>query len=232
MKAREIHVEKAWYTFSNISNRLVSLIFDMFLRAISTSAVLYARANPAPLIKGYPVTLRLIFPSWRTATSHDFKSAEAITRFLSEPKQFLLDPESGHAIHPDQVEKIDPNVIYEVAGSGLPYFDKGNSEKGMTREQVWDSVFEKKTALALKKVLEKDDPNVIELPRVIKNGGGVTVSEWEGIYQLSDGRMVFLEAKFRMTKVSHQRPCNQTGPDKLRRISTISPNACQRASPR
>jgi len=208
MKAREIHVERAWYTFSNISNRLVSLIFNMFLRAISTSAVHYARANPAPLIKGYPVTLRLIFPSWRMATSHDFKSAEAITRFLSEPKQFLLDPESGHAIHPDQVEKIDPDVIYEVAGSGLPYPEKGIPEKGTRRDQVWDCVFEKKTALALKKVLEEDDPKVTELPRVI-NGEGNAVSEWEGIYQLSDGRIVFLEAKFRMTKVSHQRACNQ-----------------------
>ncbi len=143
------------------------------------------------------------------ATSHEFKSAEAITRFLSEPKQFLLDPETGHAIHPDQVKKIDPNVIYEVAGSGLPYPEKGNPEKGMTREQVWDCVFEEKTALALKKVLEREDPKVTELPRVVKNGGGNTVHEWEGIYQLSDGRIVFLETKFRMTKVSHQRSCNQ-----------------------
>jgi len=176
----------------------------MFLRAISTSAVHYARASPASLIKGYPVTLRLIFPSWRMATSHEFKSAEAITRFLSDPKQFLLDPETGYAIHPDQVEKIDPNVIYEVAGSGLPYPEKGNHEKGISREQAWDSVFEKKTALALKKVLEEEDPTVTELPRVVKNGGGNAVSEWEGIYQLSDGRIVFLETKFRMTKVSHQ----------------------------
>ena len=111
-------------------------------------------------------------------TSHEFYSAEAITKFLSEPKQFLLDPETGYAIHSDQVEKIDPNVIYEVAGSGLPY-----PEKGVPRDQVWDMVFEKKTAFALKKVLEEEDPKVKELPRVIKNGEGNAVSEWEGIYQ-------------------------------------------------
>ena len=50
----------------------------------------------------------------------------------------------------------DPNIIYEVAGSGLPY-----REEASTREQVWDTVFERKSALTLKESLEREDPKVV-----------------------------------------------------------------------
>ena len=93
---------------------------------------------------------------------------------------------------------IDPSIVYEVAGSGLPSREKGSM---IQREQIWDTVFERKAALALKEALKKEDPKVLELPRVVKEKGR-TVSEWEGIYQLSDGCIVFLEAKYRMTMVS------------------------------
>jgi hypothetical protein len=43
---------------------------------------------------------------------------------------------------------------------------------------VWDTVFERMTALALKEVLEEEDPNSLELPPVIKNAEGKDVSEW------------------------------------------------------
>lgn len=129
----------------------------------------------------------------------EFSSAKEITAFLSTPKQFLIDPITGKIIRPDQVDKINPEVIYDVAGSGLPY-----REKGLSREQVWDRVFEGKTALALKETLENDDPKLMKLPRVIKDEAGKYVSEWEGLYQLSDGGIVFLETKFRMSKVSSQ----------------------------
>jgi hypothetical protein len=171
----------------------------MIFRAISTSAVRYAKAKPTSLIKTFPVTLRLLYPTWDKPASHEFSSAKEITAFLSEPKQFLMDPETGQAIRPDQVDKIDPNVIYDVAGSGLPY-----REKGLTREQVWDKVFERKTALILKEALEEEDPKVVELLRVIKNAAGKDVSEWEALFQLSDGCFVFLETKYRMSKVSYQ----------------------------
>ena len=69
---------------------------------------------------------------------------------------------------------------------------------------MWDKVFERKTALALKEVLEEEGPKAIELPRVYKNGAGKDVGEWEAIYELSDGCIVFLETKYRMSKVSYQ----------------------------
>lgn len=172
----------------------------MFFRAISTSAARYAHAKTTPLIKKFPVTLHLLYPTWDQPASHEFSSAKEITTFLSEPKQFLMDPETGQAIRPHQINKIDPNIIYDVVGSGLPY-----CKKGLTREQVWDKVFERKAALALKEVLREEDPKAIELPKVIKNAAGKDVSEWEALYQLSDGCIVFLEAKYRMSKVSYQK---------------------------
>ena len=169
----------------------------MISRALSTSSVQYARTK-SPLIKKYPVTLSLLYPSWSRPALHEFSSAKEITDFIS-PKQFLYDPATGHSIRANQVEKIDPSIVYEVAGSGLPY-----CEKGLTREQVWDTVFEKKSAFALKESLEKEDPKVKVLPRVIINEEGKDVGEWEAIYELSDGCIVFLESKYRMSKVSQR----------------------------
>ena len=62
--------------------------FHMFFRAISTSAVLYARAKPILLIKKFPVTLRLLYPSWSIPALHQFSSAEEITEFFQNRNNF------------------------------------------------------------------------------------------------------------------------------------------------
>ena len=173
----------------------------MLVRAISTSAArFYAKPKPTPipLIKKYPVTLHLMYPSWDIPTNHQFDSAEEIKTFLSDPKQFLLDIKTGDVIHCHQIHKIDPNIIYDVAGSGLPY-----REKGLTRDQVWYKVFERKTVNALKEALQAEDQKLIELPRVVKDPvTGLDVNEWEVIFQAFDGSLIFLETKYRMCKVS------------------------------
>jgi hypothetical protein len=167
-------------------------------RAILARAVQFAKPQTKgkPPLK-FPVTLRLKYPSWDVPGSAEFSSAEEIKTFLSTPNQFLIDPVTGDMIRPSQVAKINPNIVYDVGGSGLPY-----REKGLTKEQVWDAVFERETALVLKEALEVEDPNLKELPRVVKGVAGEDVNEWEGIYQLSDGSVVFLEAKFQMSEVS------------------------------
>ena len=139
----------------SLQNLNVVVILIMLFRAIYTSAICSARARTKPFIKKFPVTLRLQYPSWDTPGLAEFASAEDITAFLSTPKQFLIEPITGQIIRPHQVDKIDPDVIYDVAGSGLPY-----REKGLSREQVWDRVFERKTALALKETLENEDTKV------------------------------------------------------------------------
>jgi hypothetical protein len=95
---------------------------------------------------------------------------------LKQPPQFLRNPDtaSGRAIRHENVKHINPN----------------------------DKVFEAKTAMALKHVLEKEDPGVVELPRVVQDSQGKDVNEWQAVYQLSYGCVVFLEAKYRMSKVS------------------------------
>ena len=167
-------------------------------RALSTSTTRFARAKTSkPLIKNYPITLRFIFPPiWDKPTNHRFDSAKDIEIFLSNNK-FLYDKKTNDVIRGNQTHLIDPDVLYEVAGSGVPY-----REKDLSRDQAWDVVFEQKTAKTLLEALKADQPNVIELPRVVKNPEtGLDVSEWELIVQEPDGSITFLETKYRMSTV-------------------------------
>ena len=163
----------------------------MLFRAIYTSAICSARAKPKPFIKKFPVTLRLQYPSLDAPGLAEFSSAEDITAFLSTAKQFLIEPITGQMIRPHQVDKIDPDVVYDVIGFGLPY-----CEKGLSREQERDRVFKRNAALALKEALENEDSKVMKLPRLIKDEAGRHVSDWEALYRLSDGGFVFLETKY------------------------------------
>src|SRR5882762_5128289 len=142
----------------------------MFSRAISTSAVRYGR-------KSQSITLNLLYPYW---ISHTFENEKEVATFLKQSPQFLRDPETNKAIRHNDVKQINPNVIYDIAGSGMPY-----REKGLSHEQVWDKVFEAKTAMALKDVLEKEGSVVVEMPRVIKDSQKKDVSKWEVVYKLS-----------------------------------------------
>jgi hypothetical protein len=142
----------------------------MLSRAISTSAIRYGR-------KSQSITLNIVYPYWDTPTSHTFKNKKDLADFLKQPPQFLRDPETGKAIRHGNVNQVDPSVIYDIVGSGIPY-----RKKGLSQEQVWDKVFEVKTATALKSVLEKDDPGVVELPRVVQDLQGKDVNEWEAVY--------------------------------------------------
>ena len=76
----------------------------------------------------FPVTLRLQYPSHEKPGSAEFSSGQDITDFLSTQKQFLLEPITGKIIRPNQVDKIDPNVTYDVLGSGIAYREKKNVE--------------------------------------------------------------------------------------------------------
>lgn len=182
------------YYYPTIS-QIYLFILIMLFRALSTTAICSGRARTTPLIKKFPVTLRLQYPYYDTPTLAVFPSYQKITDYLLMYRHFLIEQLSGRLILPDQVDQIDPDRIYDVGGTGLPFH-----ENGLMREQVWDRVFETKTALALKEALERKDPNVTELPRVIKGKSGKEVGEWDGVYELSDGCVVFLETKYRMSK--------------------------------
>jgi hypothetical protein len=108
-----------------------------------------------------------------------------------------VDPLSKTPIKIDQVERINPDRAYDLVGTGFVY-----RQKGLSRAQAVDKVFDKKAALALRELLKKEDPGVVELSRVIQDKAGMDVAEWEAIFESSDGCVIFLEAKLRMSLVS------------------------------
>ena len=167
-------------------------------RQIYTSAILYSRKSN-PTIK-FPITLHLCLPPYSNSPlPFKFNSFGEIKEFL-QPKRFLLDPLSNEPIIISQVERINPDRVYDLVGVDFTYCP---SQKG-SREQVpvVDKVFEEKAVLALKELLKKEDPGIVELPRVVQDKAGKDVGEWAAIFESSDGCIIFLEAKFRMLTVS------------------------------
>jgi hypothetical protein len=170
----------------------------------SRASLYYVRSKTTkskPLITSYPVSLKFQYPSSDIPYILTFTSKKDIENFLSERKQFLSNPITGHSIRPSQTEMIDPTMTYDIVGPGYPYPYR---EKSLSREQVWDRVFERKTAEALKKWLVLEGEEFVEMPRVIKDSARQDVSNWELMVELSDGTVIFLESKFRMSKVSCQ----------------------------
>ena len=121
-----------------------------------------------------------------------------IKQFL-QLNHFLMDPLSNEPITIDEVERINPDRVYDLVGVGFTY-----CQKGFSREQGVDKVFEEKAVLALKEILKKEDPGIVELPRVVQDKEGKNIGEWEAIFESLDGCIIFLEAKFRTSMVSIQ----------------------------
>ena len=168
----------------------------LLLRQIYTSAIRYSRKS-TPAIKKFPITLQICLPPYNNRPlPFDFASFNDIEKFL-QPNRFFVDPLSDKPIMIDQVERLNPDRVYDLVGAGFTY-----RQKGLSREQVVDKVFEEKAALALKEILKKEDPGIVELPRVVRDKAGKDVGEWEAIFKSSDGCIIFLEAKFRMSTVS------------------------------
>ena len=143
-----------------------------------------------------------MYPPYDFVTVNRFKSAKRLEEFLADRKKILIDNKTGDAIHYDQVHMVDPNIIYDIVGSGLKY----DRAKGLSlaRDQVWDKVFKRKTVIALREALEAEGEKLIELARVIKDPEtGLDVAEWEVIFLTSDGSLIFLETKYRMSKVCY-----------------------------
>jgi hypothetical protein len=93
-----------------------------------------------------------------------------------------------------QVKKINPVKIYDLIGAA-----HAGLHVPFERPHKVDKVFEEKAALALREILKKEDPGIVELPSVIQDKAEKDVAEWEAIFELSDGCIIFLEAKFRMS---------------------------------
>ena len=91
--------------------------------------------------------------------------------------------------------KVAPGQSYKIIS---PMFRAFHEE---TRHcQISDLAYEQKCRRAMTEYLQAADPLFTELPRKIYCDDKV-LAEWEGVYEKSDGSVVFLEVKHRMTWV-------------------------------
>lgn len=88
------------------------------LRAISTSAARYTSITR--FITKFPVELRIRHPMCPYSDepiSFTFSSFRDISGFLA-PSDFLVNPTSMAAIRHNQVQEIDPEVVYDLVCVG------------------------------------------------------------------------------------------------------------------
>jgi hypothetical protein len=170
------------------------------IRKCNRQNALYTFAiRRSPSIK-FPVTLGIIFPTLEDPEPLEFPSYDSISDFLA-PTTFLRAPRSKN-IHRGNVKDIDPTKIYEILGPGFIC----QKRTWLSRDDwVWDKDFEEKAKLALKVKLQKGDPGLVDLPRKIYDAEGKYITEWDAIFQLSDGCIIFLETKYRITKLVSKR---------------------------
>jgi hypothetical protein len=153
------------------------MLFRCHSRQIYTTAVCYSRKT-TPSTTKFPVILQLSLPPYNDdPIPFEFSSFGAIQDFLRPEGRFLVDPLSKTPIKIDQVERINPDRAYDLVGTGFVY-----RQKGLSRAQAVDKVFDKKAALALRELLKKEDPGVVELSRVIQDKAGMDVAEWPKQY--------------------------------------------------
>jgi hypothetical protein len=164
---------------------------------LSTTAIRYS-SKPHTINK-FPVTLRIVFPPGADEPSYfDFKSFRSITNFL-KPRRLLVNTTTKEAILPHQVREIDPGILYDMVDLDYPFYPR---DSGRLTKQGVDRFFDGRSAFVLRRGLEKEDPGVVQLSSVIKDTNGRDVDEWEAVFLLSDGCIVFLEAKYRISKAS------------------------------
>jgi hypothetical protein len=85
--------------------------------------------------------------------------------------------------------EVSPFVIYEIIS---PYFTAMTDER--QHRQIADKAFKDKSRQALTRYLEEQGFSFRELDRVIKVDGK-PIAEWEGVFELEDGGIWFLECK-------------------------------------
>jgi hypothetical protein len=104
-----------------------------------------------------------------------------------KPKRLLINPTTKETILAGQVREIDPGILYDV-DLDHPFYPR---DSGRLTKQGVDRFFDGRSTFALRHILEKKDPRVVQLSSVIKDTNGRDVAEWEVV--------VFLEAKYRIS---------------------------------
>src|SRR5947208_10346790 len=90
-------------------------------------------------------------------------------------------------IHHADYSKLSPSMTYEVVS---PFF--GSMMEECQHRQISDKAFEQKSREAMVHYLHNHKLPFHELDRVIEVAGEI-VAEWEGVFELEDGQVWFLE---------------------------------------
>jgi hypothetical protein len=157
----------------------------------------------ASFVHGSPLRLKIIVPPLKTEEVHDFSTPRGLALYVNAFHGVLRQLPSPSApekipklLEHDELKHVKPSEKYEIVS---PFW--GAMDERRTDSQIADKAFESKSRVALMSYLY--DQNIVfeELGREMKRDG-VTVCEWEGVFRLMSGEVIFLECKHRMTMVS------------------------------
>jgi len=170
----------------------------------SLSARLYTTKTlkHTAFVHGSPLRLKIIVPPLRHLDVNDFDAPEALAHYIDSFHGILRELPSSTAA--DQTPKIlghnalkyvTPSETYEILS---PFWQAVDEHR--THSQIADKAFESKSRLALMSYLQRRNIVFEELEQIKRDG--VTVGEWEGVFRLATGELIFLECKHRMTLVT------------------------------
>ena len=172
--------------------------FQSLSRLYTTNTLKYATFQ-----HGSPLRLKIIVPPLRKVHVNDFNTPRALALYVNAFHGTLRQLPSSTApdevpkfLDPDELKDVKPSETYEIVA---PYWQAVGEHR--THSQIADKAFESKSRFALISYLHRRNIVFKELDREMKRDGQ-TVCEWEGVFRLATGELIFLECKHRMTMVS------------------------------
>ena len=158
------------------------------------------RLNTHPkFTKNCPVSLHLIVPPSKKPEIVRFHNLERLSHFVHNTYQGQLHGRgpngASEIVSPDKYQNLSPFKVYEIVST----FYLTMIEKKHYR-QIEDKAFEDKCRNAMIKFLGDKGSDFHELQRIVRKEG-ISVAEWEGIFEMGSGHVLLLECKHCVTWV-------------------------------
>jgi hypothetical protein len=147
---------------------------------------------------GDSIMLRLIVPPSKEPQVLQCQTTEELVELVKTYEGILTEfgaDRFSKIIPRSKYFEVSPFVTYEIFS---PYFTDMTDER--QHRQIADKAFEDKSRQALTRYLEEQGFSFRELDRVIKVDGKL-IAEWEGVFELEDGGIWFLECAFCVSTV-------------------------------
>ena len=144
---------------------------------------------------GDSIKLNVIVPPFGETQVVKCKTTKELHEFVGVYKGVLKSLNPPEVILPGDYTDISPSAIYEIIS---PFFSSMEEER--QHRQTSDKAFEEKSRAAMIRYLNDHKLSFHDLGREIKVSGKI-VAEWEGVFELEDGQLWFLESKHCVTTV-------------------------------